>query len=110
MQFSTFVSKDIKIREKALRHKKIFNINKSSAMRIKKNLVAYFLIGFSLSSCISNKKLVYLQEFPDNAPVSIEGDLVAHELDEYLLQYNDIVDISLRTTSPELNELLDIGG
>lgn len=75
---------------------------------MKKNLIIYFLIGVSLSSCISNKKLIYLQEFPEKAPVSIKGDLVEHELDEYLLQYNDIVDISLRTTSPELNELLDV--
>lgn len=75
-----------------------------------KQLIIYIVACFLLGSCISNKKLIYLQEFPDDAPVSIEGELVAHELDEYLLQYNDIVDISLRTTSPELNELLDIGG
>src|SRR5690606_19748855 len=49
------------------------------------------------------------QDFPDKASVSIEGELVEHELGEYLLQYNDIIDISLRTNSPELNELLGVG-
>lgn len=76
---------------------------------MKKNLLIYFFVGLSFSSCISNKKMVYLQEFSDKAPVSIRGELVEHQLDEYLLQYNDIVDISLRTTSPELNELLGVG-
>jgi|SRR5690554_1016922 len=78
-------------------------------MSVKKYLAAYFLIGLFLSSCISNKKLIYLQEFPDKAPVAIKGELVEHKLDEYLLQYNDIIDISLRTSSPELNELLGVG-
>jgi len=79
-------------------------------MSVKKCLAAYFLMGLFLSSCISNKKLIYLQEFPDSAPVAIQGELVTHEQDEYLLQYNDIIDITLRTTSPELNEILDISG
>lgn len=74
-----------------------------------KQLIIYTVACFLLGSCISNKKLIYLQEFPENAPVAIQGELVEHELDEYLLQYNDIVDISLRTTSPELNELLGVG-
>lgn len=77
-------------------------------MRVKKLLIVFFFIGFSFSSCISNKKLIYLQEFPDKAPVAIQGELVRHEIDEYLLQFNDIVDITLKTTSPELNEILDV--
>lgn|SRR5690606_21605574 len=71
--------------------------------------IVCLLVFLFLSSCISNKKMIYLQEFPDKYPVSIKGDLVEHQTDEYLLQYNDIVDISLRTTSPELNELLGVG-
>src|SRR5690554_369334 len=74
-----------------------------------KQLIIYTVACFLLGSCISNKKLIYLQDFPENAPVALEGALVEHELSEYLLQYNDIVDISLRTTSPELNELLGVG-
>lgn len=75
-----------------------------------KQLIIYIVASFLLGSCISNRKLIYLQDFPKTAPVAIEGELVEHELDEYRLQYNDIVDISLRTTSPELNELLNAGG
>src|SRR5690554_5030415 len=111
MQFSIFVCQKYK-RSQALcfiRTISIDHINVLPVMNVKKHLIAYFLIGFSFSSCISNKKLIYLQEFPDQAPVSIKGELVEHELEEYLLQYNDIIDISLRTSSPELNELLGVG-
>lgn len=64
---------------------------------------------FLFSSCISNRKLIYMQEFPKDAPAVIEGELVPHEVEAYLLQHNDIVDITIKTTSPELNEILSVG-
>ena len=73
-----------------------------------KHLIVYLVIGFLTSSCISNRKMIYMQEFPKNSPAVIQGELVSHEIDEYLLQFNDIVDITLKTTSPELNEILDV--
>src|SRR5690606_1612413 len=79
-------------------------------MCVKKYLAAYFLIGLFLSSCISTKKFIYFLEFPDSAPVSVQRELVTHEQDEYWLQYNVIIYITLRTTSSELNEILDISG
>lgn len=75
-----------------------------------KYLFVFLIISFWFSSCISNKKMIYMQEFPKNSPVAIIGELVPYEIEEYLLQYNDIVDITLKTTSPELNEILNVGG
>jgi polysaccharide export outer membrane protein len=34
------------------------------------------------------------------------GELIPYDIEEYQLQYNDIVDITMRTTSVELNEIL----
>jgi len=72
-------------------------------------LFACVCLAFLFSSCISNKKMIYMQEFPRNSPAVIEGKLVPHQIEEYLLQYNDIVDITIKTTSPELNEILSVG-
>lgn len=77
-------------------------------MAIKKNSVLYLVLVIAFSSCISNRKIIYLQDFPDRAPVAVSGELVPHETDEYLLQSNDILEITLRTTSAELNELLQV--
>jgi len=52
--------------------------------------------------------MIYMQDFPKDAPAVIKGEMVPHEVEEYLLQYNDIVDITLKTTSPELNQILDV--
>ena len=74
-----------------------------------KYLFAFLFFAYLSSSCISNKKMIYMQEFPKNSPAVIEGKLVPHEVDGYLLQFNDIVDINIKTTSPELNEILNVG-
>jgi len=58
---------------------------------------AFFLIliaGFS--SCVSNEKIIYLQNLEGNQPIS-EGELITYELPEYRLQYNDIIDINIQT-------------
>jgi polysaccharide export outer membrane protein len=48
-----------------------------------------------------------MRDLPPNKEVVIEeGDLIPYDIEDYQLQYNDIVDITLRTTSPELNQIL----
>lgn len=51
-----------------------------------------------------------MQDFPEDSPAVIEGELIPYQIEGYLLQYNDIVDINIKTTSPELNEILSVGG
>ena len=66
------------------------------------------VIMIASSGCLSNKKLIYLQSKPLEGEVSTSGKLIPHEIDEYRLQYNDVVDITMKTTSPELNEILSV--
>lgn len=58
-------------------------------------------------SCVSNKKLVYLQNLEDQ-PLIFEDSLIFYALDEYRLQYNDIIDVKIQTNAEEMNELFNI--
>lgn len=54
-------------------------------------------IGLAVfTSCVSNKKLVYLQNLEGNDEI-LEGTLITYELPEYRLQYNDIIDVQILT-------------
>lgn len=57
-------------------------------------LLLFLIVGFS--SCVSNKKIVYLQN-TDNKPELAEGALLSYELSEYRLQFNDIIEIQVLT-------------
>jgi polysaccharide export outer membrane protein len=61
-----------------------------------------------LNGCISNKRVIYLQDFPDGETIKQMGDLVPNKTEEYLLQYNDVVEINITTSDPLLNTLFDI--
>lgn len=50
----------------------------------------------SLASCVSNEKIIYLQNLEGKKPIS-EGELIAYEIPEYKLQYNDIIDVNIQT-------------
>lgn len=54
------------------------------------------LVLVCLTSCISNKKIIYLQNLEGNEEIQ-EGEMVTYELPEYRLQYNDIIDINVHT-------------
>ena len=63
-----------------------------------KSLKAIGIAAFILvvSSCVSNEKIIYLQNLEGNQPIP-EGELISYEIPEYKLQYNDIVDINIQT-------------
>jgi polysaccharide export outer membrane protein len=77
-------------------------------MKIRK--VFFLLIGIVFLSfgCISNKRVVYMQDLPQNQKVYSLGDMVSSKFEEYLLQYNDVVEINIKTSDPLLNQMLDI--
>ena len=52
------------------------------------------IAGFS--SCVSNEKIVYLQNLEGKKAIP-EGELIAYEIPEYKLQYNDIIDVNIQT-------------
>lgn len=71
-------------------------------------MILLLLAGCSLS-CISNKKLIYMQDLgADSEPLISSSDRIPYNSEEYLLQANDIVEINIKTTSPEMNLLFDM--
>jgi polysaccharide export outer membrane protein len=50
----------------------------------------------SVSSCISNEKIIYLQNLEGNTPIQ-EGELITYEIPEYRLQFNDIISVNIET-------------
>ena len=70
------------------------------------NKILFFvgLVVFA-TSCISNKRITYLQNLPDNTPIELEEFIPYAEVDyEYILQPFDIVEIDFATSDPELIE------
>lgn len=59
-------------------------------------------------SCVSNEKIIYMQKLAEEAPLVQSGQLIPYEWESYRLQNFDIVDINIKTTSEELNMLLDV--
>jgi len=71
---------------------------------MKKILFFVGLVVFA-TSCISNKRITYLQNLPDNTPIELDEFIPFAEVDyEYILQPFDIVEIDFATSDPELIE------
>ncbi len=58
-------------------------------------IVLSFIFSFVVS-CVSNEKIIYLQNLEDNKKIE-DGELIAYDIPEYRLQYNDIIDINVQT-------------
>lgn len=54
------------------------------------------LIFFIAIGCVSNEKIIYLQNL-ENYPEIKEGELIEYEIPDYKLQYNDIIDVNVQT-------------
>ncbi|MEB2778385.1 polysaccharide biosynthesis/export family protein [Algoriphagus sp. D3-2-R+10] len=66
-------------------------------------LIASFVIF--ATSCISNKRITYLQNLPDNTPIELDEFIPFAEVDyKYVLQPFDIVEIDFATSDAELIE------
>jgi polysaccharide export outer membrane protein len=71
------------------------------------SLLAGFVMVGSFCSCVSNKRITYFQD--SGGEDSIEfGELVAYERSDYLLQYNDILDVSINTLESLLRDGFDL--
>ncbi|MHA7131845.1 polysaccharide biosynthesis/export family protein [Algoriphagus namhaensis] len=62
-----------------------------------------------ISSCVSNEKIIYLQNLEENPPIS-EDSLISYEIPEYRLQYNDIVDVNVQTIEQLIENGFNGGG
>ncbi|MBW3466396.1 polysaccharide biosynthesis/export family protein [Arthrospiribacter ruber] len=59
-------------------------------------LLGLFLMGMSAASCVSNKRIIYLQNLEGNEAIA-EDVMINYELPEYKLQFNDIIDVDVKT-------------
>jgi len=71
-------------------------------------LVQYFVLLALLSSCVSNKKIVYLQELEESDLNFYSSKRYEYKEEKYRLQNFDIVEINIKTSSAELNEIFTI--
>lgn len=66
-------------------------------------------IFFLLFSCISNERIIYMQDLgADSNPLVSSGPTIPYQSEQYLLQAFDIVDISVNTTNPEINLIFNV--
>ncbi|WP_373497024.1 polysaccharide biosynthesis/export family protein [Aquiflexum sp.] len=49
-----------------------------------------------------------MQDLPDGDKLVQMGEMVPSKFEEYLLQYNDVLEINIKTSDPILNSMLDI--
>jgi polysaccharide export outer membrane protein len=59
-------------------------------------LLGLILTVLTAASCVSNKRIIYLQNLEGNEPI-VEGQMVSYEIPEYKLQFNDIIDVDVKT-------------
>ena len=77
-----------------------------------KNLYS-FLTVISLAwvmlftSCIPNKRIAYLQQGKGDLPIEVDS-LISYSIPVYRLQYNDIVEVQIKTTIPEMNAVFGL--
>lgn len=57
-------------------------------------LLAILLLAFS--SCVSNEKIIYLQNQNNNKALA-DGEMITYELAEYRLQVNDLIELQVLT-------------
>ena len=85
----------------------LFRPEKNEFMKYK-NLLILSLSCLSICGCVPNRKIVYMQDLKSKDVVAKSGNLIPYEVDEYRIQFNDVIDVTMKTTSPELNEILDV--
>jgi polysaccharide export outer membrane protein len=76
---------------------------KITVKALAKTLFSLVLIS-TFSSCISNEKIIYLQN-PNDNPEFANGKMITPPTTDYRLQYNDIIDVNVTT----IDQLLQNG-
>lgn len=78
-------------------------------LKMKKySFVVFALFVLFFSSCVSNKRLVYLQELETESPKVYSSEKFPYKEELYRLQTYDIVEITIKTASEELNKIFTI--
>ncbi len=70
-----------------------------------RKLLPLFLLVILASACISNKRITYLQNLPDNEPIELDEFIPFGQVDyKYILQPFDIVEIDFASSDEELTK------
>ncbi len=84
-------------------------IDKCTLENMKKiHLMIFVAAWLCFSACVSNKKIVYMQKLDQDESIATSGKLIPYEVEEYRLQFYDVIDVTMKTTSAELNEILKV--
>lgn len=59
-------------------------------------------------SCVSNSRIIYFQDLEKESSIKFEELIAYEQSDEYRLQYNDILDVSLITAESLLRDGFDL--
>ncbi|MBS9523182.1 polysaccharide biosynthesis/export family protein [Litoribacter alkaliphilus] len=70
-------------------------------------VASFLLILAVFTGCISNKKIIYLQNLPGKPEIE-EETLVTYDLPIYRIQKDDILDVQVRSTNVEVNEIFNL--
>lgn len=80
-------------------------MSKNLITRLK--ITSFLSVVLLLASCIPNKRLTYLQKNKRDFSLS-DDSLIHYSIPVYKLQFNDIVDIQIKTTIPEMNTMFGL--
>jgi polysaccharide export outer membrane protein len=69
----------------------------------------FCLLAVIFYACVPNKKIIYLQNKDGGIPIA-DGQVIAYEIPEYRLQYNDIIDIDIKTVEDLLRDGFNVLG
>jgi len=76
-----------------------------------KHLTTWIVFLLLAVSCISNKRITYLQNLPENEPIQLDQFIPFAEVEyRYILQPFDIVDIDFASSDEELTKAFEFQG
>ncbi|WBL41255.1 polysaccharide biosynthesis/export family protein [Algoriphagus halophytocola] len=76
-----------------------------------KKILGFVIVGLLLSSCISNKRITYLQNLPGNPEIGLDEFIPYANVEyKYILQPFDVVDIDFASSDEELTKAFEFQG
>ncbi|UZD23893.1 polysaccharide biosynthesis/export family protein [Algoriphagus halophytocola] len=76
-----------------------------------KKILGFVMVGLLLSSCISNKRITYLQNLPGNPEIGLDEFIPYANVEyKYILQPFDVVDIDFASSDEELTKAFEFQG